>query len=183
MHALLYLPGKDLQVLYPAARMRLVQNLNEVENASYLVCSSEDEDYMSPPKLWTKIGSVSLSVDDKRALSDGNWLNDLHITAAQILLKENHEVVVGGLQSPQLGRKLAFDASFGDMVQILNSGDNHWITVSTVGLQATHVRVYDSLCTNLPFDTKEQIASLVQCSTDTLEIEYANVQVGFIYSH
>ena len=48
------------------------------------------------------------------------------------------------------------------MVQILHSGGNHWITVSTIGVSTpATVRVYDSLNTPLPAHTKKQIASIV----------------------
>ena len=63
------------------------------------------------------------------------------------------------------------------MVQILHSGGNHWITVSTIGSTShSTVRVYDSLNTALPLDTKKQIAAIVHSPEEEIKREYANVQ-------
>ena len=40
-------------------------------------------------------------------------------------------------------------------------GGNHWITVATIGCPPSSIRVYDSLNTELPFQTKEQICAIL----------------------
>ncbi len=83
---------------------------------------------------------------------------------------------MAGLQNPILGQNLSFKIVSGQAVQILHTGGNHWITIGTNG---NEVRVYDSLRSKrLPFDTKEQIASLLHCQETSFSLEYANVQVG-----
>ena len=62
-------------------------------------------------------------------------------------------------------------------MQILHSGGRHWVTASTIGTQPGHVRMYDSLYSDLPFSTKEQIAAIVCSSGPKITLEYANVQV------
>ena len=85
---------------------------------------------------------------------------------------------VSGFQYPVLGENLSFKATKGGIVQVLHSGSNHWLTVSTVSAKvADTVRVYDSLGTPLPSQTRKQIASLVKTQGNSIMIEYANVQV------
>ena len=68
-----------------------------------------------------------------------------------------------------------------EMVQILHSGGNHRITVSTIGFTSpSTVRVYDSLNTALPLDTKKQIAAILHSPEEEIKLEYANVQVNNI---
>lgn len=87
---------------------------------------------------------------------------------------------VGGLQYPLLGQNLSFKASEGGIVQVLHSGGNHWLTVSTVGVNATNsIRIYDSLGTPLPSQTRMQIANLMKTTESLITIEYANVQVNY----
>ena len=89
---------------------------------------------------------------------------------------------IRGLQNPIFGQSLRFDVVREEMVQILHSGGNHWITVSTIGSTSpSTVRVYDSLNTALPLDTKKQIAAIVHSPEEEIKLEYANVQVNNIY--
>ena len=85
---------------------------------------------------------------------------------------------VDGLQDTIHGQNMSFKATKGELVQILHSGGNHWLTVSNVGAEPDTIRVYDSLGTTLPLDTKKQIACLLKTEGQTISIEYANVQVG-----
>ena len=85
------------------------------------------------------------------------------------------------MQRPTLGQKLAFDAVPGEMVQILHSGGNYWITVSTIGVSTpAAVRVYDSLNAPLPTHTKKQIASIMRVEEKEIILEFANVQVSML---
>ena len=79
---------------------------------------------------------------------------------------------------PVLGQNLSFSVACDESVQILLSGGtcNHWVTVSTVGIQHPTVRVYNSLHNSLPDSTKEQIASLLSTNEREITLEYANVQ-------
>ena len=47
-------------------------------------------------------------------------------------------------------------------MQILHSGGNHWITMSTIGSTSpSTVQVYDSLGKGLPLETKKQITAIL----------------------
>ena len=141
--------------------------------------SSDEEDEENSE--WTRIDGVLLTVEDKRVLLGNEWLNDKHIMAAQALLKAHSSV--GGLQSPQLGKRLSFNIVNGEMVQILHSGSHHWVTASTIGTEPGHVRIYDSLYSDLSFSTKEQIAAIVCSSGPKITLEYANVQVHDVHKY
>ena len=78
------------------------------------------------------------------SITNGQWLNDVVIHAVQQLIKDDQDLLpVGDLQNPILGQRLAFDVETDEFVQILHSGGNHWITISTVGMDHAHVHVYD----------------------------------------
>ena len=158
------------------------------------IISSGDEDAEDDDSTWLSIRGVKLTTDDERTLGEGKWLNDKIIHAAQLLIKNDNDLLpVGGLQDPILGQTLTFDIESGEMVQILNSGGNHWIAISTIEAKPQsvstqehdnvkrRVRVYDSLYRDMPFETKDQIAALLQCKDKSIILEYANVQVSYSY--
>ena len=141
-----------------------------------------EEDGESSDQCWIKIGDIELTNDHRDDLLGGKWLDDCHIHAAQQLIKVEPDLGhIGGLQSPILGQTLAFDVVRDDMVQILHSGGNHWITVSTIGVSTpATVRVYDSLNAPLPTHTKKQIASILHVEGKQIVLEFANVQVRLL---
>ena len=66
-------------------------------------------------------------------ITEGKWLNDLHIHAAQLLMKGVSDV--SGLQYPVIGQNPSFAPTTAEMVQVLHSAGNHWLTLSTVGMK------------------------------------------------
>ena len=117
----------------------------------------------------------------QRHHSEWEWLNDNIINAAQCLMKDL--LPVGLLQNPLLGQTLEFDVISDESVQILHSGGNHWITINTVGTKHPTVKVFDSLYNELPWETKEQIAVLLQTKESAITLEFANVQVKTVTIH
>ena len=110
-------------------------------------------------------------------------LNDRVIHAAQLLMKEDINLLpVGEFQDPLLGQT-AFNVQESEAVQILHSGGNHWFTISTVGAPHPHVHIYDSLGGVLPDATKRNIASLLITGKESFILEYANVQVSIVACH
>ena len=88
---------------------------------------------------------LNLSRTDLDDIEHGRWLNDKVVSAAQKLIKDDKELLqVGGLQNTVRSQTLSFKVAKKEFVQILHQGGNHWITVSTVGVEHPHVRVYDS---------------------------------------
>ena len=125
------------------------------------------------------MGYTQLKSNHKSGLLGREWLNDCHIHAAQQLIQLDPDLQhIKGLQDPIFGQSLCFDVVREEMVQILHSGGNHWITVSTIGsTPPSTVRVYDSLGKGLPLDTKKQIAAILHSPDEEIKLEYANVQV------
>ena len=70
-----------------------------------------------------------------------------------------------GFQNATLGCNLSFDIMCTEFIEILFNGNNHWVTISTVGLPqpARCINVYDSLYETLTDFTKDQICALL-CS-------------------
>ena len=74
---------------------------------------------------WMIIGNgLDLLPEDKQVILSGQWLNCRIIFSWQFLLKQEHHQV-GGLQLT-FGQ---FQPQKREMVQVLNSGGNHWVAV------------------------------------------------------
>ena len=106
---------------------------------------------------------------DREDILKGKWLNDSIINAAQFLLRHDRGLLpVGSLQNTLLIVIRQCDIICDESVQILHSGGNHWITISTVGqstvgqsAEQLTVKIYNSLDNELPQETKQQIAALL----------------------
>ena len=107
--------------------------------------------------------------------STTQWLTDSIINATQNLLKKKY-ATISGLQNTLLGQTLGFKIMKEEFVQVLHTGGNHWITVATIGCPPSSIRVYDSLNTELPFQTKEQICAILHSYKPFIDVEHINVQ-------
>ena len=131
--------------------------------------------------FWVKIGSISLHQSHRRVILTGEWLWGTHLTAVQILLKQQFPNINGLIDTLKMTQK-GITLSSGS-VQILHVNGNHWITVST--LMSTEsdddVIVYDSLNSCVSHGTKMQLANVIKTSKKSLKIKIASVnkQVGF----
>ncbi len=125
---------------------------------------------------WVVVGGVTLYEEHRLILSSPEeWLKDDIIRASQNLLKEQFPLV-GGLQAPALAEKNVMEPQSGEFVQILCVGQNHWITLSTIGCPQGLVKVYDSLHGKLPSTSKRVIADLMMTRDKAIEVTYAPVQ-------
>lgn len=132
--------------------------------------------HLPPPKPW--IQELGLSKDDEEILIRGKWLNDTLIDAVQTLLKNQYGERIQGLQTLCLTRTLALDVCRGAFVQVLNKGDSHWYTISTIACQEpATVRVYDSASKHVTYRNKEEIASLLCTRTSKITLLYMNVHM------
>ncbi len=130
------------------------------------------------PDKWCTIGGTELYEIHKKMLEPNSsaWLDDAIIAAFQNILKRQHPKM-GSLQSPILATKMAFKPQQGELVQILNINNNHWITISSSQNQSeTTVNIYDSLHMTLSPVTKKIIASLFQNRSKCIKIVYHDVQ-------
>ena len=124
--------------------------LNQSPVASNVSSNSESEDEIEITKVSTgsidKCGPLAvLGNSDYAIISDPvGWLTGDIIQSAQVLIKQVNPALEG-LQRPILGRVRNFDVVSGEFVQILHTGSDHWVCVSSIGCQPGLVNLYDSL--------------------------------------
>ena len=87
--------------------------------------------------------------------SPDGWLDCKIIQAAQICIKKVNPLIEG-FQRPTLGRVRNFDIMTSDFVQILHTGNSHWVCISSIGCTSGCVNLYDSLYNDIIDDEVEQ---------------------------
>ena len=124
-------------------------------------------------KPW--ISKLNLNLQEKRILmSPTGWLNDSIIDAAQKLLKIAN-TAIPGLQMNY--RTHSFDIQTGEFVQVLHNGNDHWVTISTIGVESSAVvKVYDSLYSYASEELKMHIASILHSELSVIQLQFPQVQ-------
>lgn len=107
------------------------------------------------------------------SIEEDDWLTDLHISAANEILKTQFPNE-NGFQQPVLGQNLSFRRINGPYVQIIHTNGNHWVTVA--GIHGSLVKVYDSKYTQIFEDTKRQIACMTASDKNYITICLENTQ-------
>ena len=93
--------------------------------------------------------------------SPTGWLENTVIQQAHVLLKKVNPSIQG-LQCTSLGVFCNFDQVDGDFIQILHTGGNHWVCVSSIGCEDGVVNLYDSLFRDVIIDDLElQVQNLL----------------------
>ena len=109
---------------------------------------SEDEIYITKETTGTvnKFSALAnLEDSDYNIIKDpSGWLTCDIVQAAQVLLQEVNPLLEG-LQRPTLGRVRNFDVVSGEFLQILHTGSDHWVCISSIGCLPGKVHLYDSL--------------------------------------
>ena len=72
------------------------------------------------------------------------WLTCDIVQAAHVLLQEVNPLLEG-LHRPTLGCVRNFDVVSGEFIEILHTGSDHWVCVSSIGCLPGNVHLYDSL--------------------------------------
>ena len=94
-------------------------------------------------------------------LSPNGWLDCDIIHASHVLLRDI-DPTMEGLQRPTLGPCRNFRTVTGQFIQILHTGHQHWVCVSTVGSDDGMVDLYDSMFHNvIENEVEEQVKNLV----------------------
>lgn len=93
------------------------------------------------------------------------------------LLHKNFPLV-DGLLATSIGKAGQFQPMQYEFIQILHTGGFHWVCVSNIGCKdVTKVNLFDSLYSGITQHTKEQVSSLLHCtSSDTIKILVQAVQ-------
>lgn len=87
---------------------------------------------------------ANLTSTDFDIINDPNgWLDCSIIQQAQVLLQQ-HNPLIDGLQWPTLGRVRNFDIASGEFIQILHTGTDHWLCISSIGCSPGVVHLFDS---------------------------------------
>ena len=101
------------------------------------------------------------------------WMSENIVNAGQLL---QPKYSTSGLQHTGLGDTLNFEANEEEFVQVLHSGGNHWLLITTMGCPPGIVKVYDSMVNKLPFQTKEQICALLVTKETQIELLHIDLQ-------
>ena len=62
-----------------------------------------------------------------------------------------------------------------DFVQILHNGEDHWFTISTLGLPSGHVSIYDSLYQTCTDHAIDQICSIIFTPNNAVHLHFIDV--------
>ena len=80
--------------------------------------------------------------------SPDGWLDCDIIHQVQVYLREINPLIEG-FQWPSLGRCRNFNIVSGEFIQILHTGNSHWVCVSSIGCLPGIINLYDSLYHNI----------------------------------
>ena len=111
--------------------------------SDYSVIDSDDDDCHNDDDD-VSIFQVTIGVVDKQSafakldesdyqtiISPTGWLSCDIIQQAQVLLQKEN-LAIEGFQRPTLGPARNFNVVSGEFVQILHTGNNHWVCVSSI---------------------------------------------------
>ena len=132
-----------------------------------------NQESLIPPKVW--ISDLNLDENDREnVLSPTGWLSDKVINAAQKILSKQFPDIFG-LQDVALGHVMNFTIQDGEFLQILHSV-NHWVTISSIGLQHPNINLYDSNYLSIPTLLQAQMACLVCTEQEQVAVNVMTVQ-------
>ena len=130
---------------------------------------------------WKKYGCYVLTKQHKNQLYGDQLLTDIHIGAAQTLIKMQFPHI-GGLKNTVLQNSMYFQPFEGPVnLQIVHMGDiNHWIVISTVGCKGDNIEIYDSLQTTLALETETVIARYLHSESSQIVMKFVKIatQIG-----
>ena len=87
----------------------------------------------------------NLDVQDYQLImSPHGWLDGAIVHSAQVLLQKINPLIEG-FQRPTLGPVRNFSVVSGEFVQLLHTGQDHWVCISSVGCPPGTVKLFDSL--------------------------------------
>ena len=138
------------------------------------------EDYtgpIQPPTYW--IPQLLLTHAEKDILeSTHDWLSDLHINAANQLLKSQFPDQNGLQDTLTLSAMHPYKSSPRDFVQIMNIARNHWVCVANVFSSPGVVEVFDSMPSYSISSSslKKQVAAVIKTRENSFQIHHVDVQ-------
>ena len=104
---------------------------------------------------------ANLTSSDFDIINDPNGWLDCSIQHVQVLLQQ-HNALIDGLQRPTLSRVRNFDIASGEFIQILHTGTDHWLCISSIGCSPGVVHLFDSFYNDVILtDEEEQTQDLL----------------------
>ena len=88
------------------------------------------------------------------------WFDCDVIYQVKVYLREIN-FLMEGFQRPTLGRCRNFNIVSGEFIQILHTGNSHWVCVSSIGCLPGIVNLYDSSYHNIMEEVEVQVVDLV----------------------
>uniref|UniRef100_A0A1X7TP91 Ubiquitin-like protease family profile domain-containing protein n=1 Tax=Amphimedon queenslandica TaxID=400682 RepID=A0A1X7TP91_AMPQE len=127
--------------------------------------------------VWVTIEKLLLKVKDKLDIANERRITDVHISAAQFLLKASFPHL-NGLQSTcyQLTRHLH---NVKNLIQVLHVSNNHWAVVSSIPSENDSeccLNYYDSVYSKLP-ENSERILSFLLAENGFIQVKVNCVPV------
>lgn len=149
------------------------------QNEQVIYVNDDDNELDTPSLPWLKLNGISLYLNDKvDLLSDTIWLNGSHMTAVQLLLKQQFPNL-GSLEDT-IQQERGLKPIQANSLQILLVNRNHWVTVSTLTADSKDITLYDSKYSVIHYDTQRLLSQLVctQRKSFTARIATVNKQAG-----
>ena len=107
--------------------------------------------------------------DYQLIMSPHGWLDGAIIHSAQVLLQKINPLIEG-FQRPTLGPVRNFSVVSGEFVQLLHTGQDHSVCVSSIGCPAGTVKLFDSLYHDIiSQEVEDQVKDLLADSFQKLE--------------
>ena len=148
-------------------------SLSDLEESEFDVLSFNQTSENLKPDISITVEKIADDIDKTSSLgkltdkeysiiaSSTGWLDGVIIHESKLLLKKINPNIEG-FQRPTLGPFRNFNVIDGEFVQILHTGGNHWICISSIGCQKGQVNLYDSLYHDIISDeVTEQTKSLL----------------------
>ena len=129
-------------------------------------------------KVWKKYGCYQLTNIHKAHLCSDNLLDDIHIGAAQELIKKQFPNI-GGLRNTVLQNSESLkplqSAENLQIIHVKLDKIDHWVLISTIGCGKGEVELYDSLQQTPRLCTQTVIARYLKSPSNTIKIKLVNV--------
>ena len=128
--------------------------------------------------IWRRYGCYVLTKQHKNQLYGGHLLDDIHIGAAQMLVKMQFPEI-GGLQNTLIQNSKNVQPFQGPKnLQIVHMSDiNHWIVISTMACKENEIEVYDSLSAMLNLESETVIARYLNATSPHILMKFVNISM------
>ena len=138
------------------------QSCDYIKHIDSTIIIQEEESASEPnktAKIWIKLGKAFvLTEKEKFIITGGKKLNDLHVTAVNIILKGMFPNL-NGLQTSNCQYKRPLENP-ANAIQIIHIEGDHWAVISSLNCAVNKVNYYDSIDSDLPATAEEIILKL-----------------------